>query len=58
MGSSNPFSVSVVGNIGMPDRAQKDRVAGLQQVERSGRHHFAPAEIMFGAPFEILETRR
>ena len=43
------------GISGWPDGAQQDRVAGLQQVDRVGRHHAAPAEEVLGAPIEILK---
>src|SRR5581483_9158878 len=39
----------------MAHGAQVDGIAGLQQVDGPGGHHAAPAEIVFGAPVEILE---
>ncbi len=54
-GQQQPVQRGVVGDFGMAHRAQEDRVAGLQQVDRAGGHHPAPAEIVLGAPFEILK---
>ena len=39
----------------MPDGAQQDGVAGLEQVDGACRHHAAPAEEVVGAPVEILK---
>ena len=45
----------VIGNLRVPDRAQQDRVAWLEQIDRSRRHHAAPAEEVVGAPVEVLK---
>ncbi len=54
-GQQQTVECGVVGNLGMADRAQKNRVAGLEQVDCARGHHAAPAEEVFGAPFEILK---
>jgi hypothetical protein len=41
----------------MPDRAQQNSVAGLQQVERAGGHHLPPAEKVGCAPVEVLKRK-
>src|SRR6185369_11464895 len=41
----------------MPDGPQQDRIAGLQKIDRSGRHHAAPAKEVLSAPVEILKRK-
>jgi hypothetical protein len=45
----------MIGDIGVADGAQKDRIAGAQQIQRVLRHHSAVREIVFGAPIEVKE---
>jgi hypothetical protein len=32
-------------------------MAGLEQIDRAGRHHLAPTEKVLGAPVEILKYK-
>ena len=43
-GQQQPVQRDVVGDFGMPDGAQQNGVAGLQQIDGAGGHHAAPAE--------------
>ena len=54
-GQQQAVERGVVGNFGMSDRAEQDGVAGLEQIDRAGRHHAAPAEVVVRAPVEILK---
>ena len=54
-GQQQPVERDVVGDFGIANRAQQDRVQRPQQVQGVGWHHAAVAEIIFGAPFEVLE---
>ena len=54
-GEEQAVQRGVIGNFGMAHRAEQDGVAGLEQVDRAGRHHAAPAEVVIRAPVEILE---
>ena len=54
-GQQQAVERGVIGNIGMAHGAEQDGVAGLQQIDRAGRHHAAPAEVVIGAPVEILK---
>ena len=54
-GQQQAVQRGVIGNFGMADRAEQDGVAGLQQIDRAGRHHAAPAEVVVRAPVEILK---
>ena len=54
-GQEEAVQGGVIGDFGMADGAEEDGIAGLQQIDRAGRHHAAPAEVVFGAPVEILE---
>ena len=44
----------MIGDVGMADGAEQDRVAGAQQLQRIRRHHPAVREIVFRAPVKIL----
>jgi len=41
----------------MSHRAQQDGVAGLQEIDRAGRHHMPPAEEVLRAPIEVLKHK-
>ena len=45
----------MIGDFGMADGAEQDGVAGLQEIDGAGGHHAAPAEVVVGAPVEILK---
>ena len=48
----------MIRNIGMPDRAQQNRVRLAEQLERVLRHHAAVREVILRAPLEILVAAR
>ena len=46
----------MVGDFGMADGAEQNRVAGPEQVDCAGGHHAAPAEVVVGPPVEMGES--